>query len=33
MADIILQFPRAPYPSLQLGDIAYYAIMNSTKPD
>ena len=26
---IILQFPRSQYPSLQVGDIGYYAIMNS----
>ena len=24
MPDLILQFPRADYPSLQVGDIAYY---------
>ena len=26
---IILQFPRSQYPSLQVGDIGYYAIMNT----
>ena len=29
MATIILQFPRAEYPSLQVGDIAYYAKMGT----
>ena len=29
MATIILQFPRAEYPSLQIGDIAYYAKMDT----
>ena len=28
---IILQFPRSQYPSLQVGDIGYYAVMNSTQ--
>lgn len=28
MATVTLQFPRSQYPSLQIGDIAYYAIMN-----
>ena len=27
---ITMQFSRAQYPSLQVGDIGYYAIMNST---
>ena len=26
---IILQFPRSQYPSLQVGDLGYYAVMNS----
>ena len=30
MAVITLQFPRSQYPSLQVGDIAYYAKMGTT---
>jgi hypothetical protein len=30
MANITLQFPRNSYPSLQVGDIGYYAIMQSS---
>ena len=30
MPDITLQFNRADYPSLQIGDVAYYANMDST---
>ena len=28
---ITLQFPRSQYPSLQVGDIGYYAIMNTVE--
>jgi len=31
MPDLIIQFPRADYPSLQIGDTAYYAIMDTTE--
>ena len=30
MPDLILQFPRADYPSLQVGDVAYYCNTNLT---
>ena len=30
MATITLQFPRSQYPSLQVGDTAYYAIMSTS---
>ena len=30
MPDLILQFPRADYPSLQVGDIAYYVDTETT---
>jgi len=33
MADLILQFPRSQYPSLQVGDIGYYAKMNTEEVD
>ena len=29
MPAFTLQFPRSQYPSLQLGDLGYYAVMNS----
>tara|TARA_R100001463_G_scaffold135194_2_gene198221 strand:+ start:8746 stop:9177 length:432 start_codon:yes stop_codon:yes gene_type:complete len=33
MPDLIIQFPRADYPSLQIGDVAYYATMDSTETE
>ena len=30
MAQIVLQFPRNPYPSLQVGDQAYYTVPTNT---
>ena len=30
MPDLILQFPRADYPSLQVGDVAYYVDTETT---
>ena len=33
MPDLIIQFPRENYPSLQIGDIAYYATMDSTQSE
>ena len=33
MPDLILQFPRADYPSLQVGDLAYYATMDNTETE
>ena len=33
MPDITLQFNRADYPSLQVGDFAYYSTMTSTTDD
>ena len=33
MPDLIIQFPRADYPSLQIVDHAYYAIMDTTETE